>query len=122
MTGWAMGLCGRDRRPGREEIPIRRGWGVGFDRGGRGRGWGREGGWGRGWRAPWGGRGRGYPFDAGRPLPEARREAAGGSHPTPDPDAERQMLIERADALRSELDAINRRLNAENPQAKGAGE
>lgn len=169
MTGWAMGLCGRDPRPEEAEGPIRGGRRSGFagnrrgrGRAGYGRAGGRTGGWGRGWGAEWqGGRaagwspgwgagrgagwgagrgaGRGAGWGAGRgagwaaagwgsgresppalvdPLPGTGREETGTRRPAPDPGSERRALVERANALRSELDAVQRRLDVEGSGAK----
>lgn len=99
MTGRGAGYCVGYVAPGAANPAFGRGFGMGF---GRGRGWGRGfggGGWGRcnwfnaagvpGWM---GSGGYAAPFQA------------------PDAETEKQALKSQADAVRSELEAIDKRL------------
>lgn len=105
MSGREAGYCAGFGRPGYANVVPGRGFGMGFQRG-RG-GWGcRFAGGGRGWRhmyyatgQPSWMRGGGY-HPVGAAVPD----------PTPDPEFERRALQNRADALRAELDQVQKRL------------
>ncbi|MCU0602962.1 MAG: DUF5320 domain-containing protein [Desulfobacterales bacterium] len=98
MTGRRAGFCAGFAMPGYENPLPGRGMGMGF---GRGRGaWGRGAGQGRGWRNMF--------FAAGQPGWMRYGSAA----PTGDldPQEEKQMLKNQADAMQNELDSIRKRL------------
>ena len=106
MTGRAAGYCAGLGVPGCVNPVPARGFGAGF-RGGRGA-------QGRGFGG--GGRGRRNMFHA-TGLPGWMRfggDAAPYGYPapyrTPDPDMEKRMLRNQAEALRSELDFIEKRM------------
>lgn len=95
MTGGGFGFCNPSGRP-------YAGWGIGRRRGfrrGFGPGFGRGGGYGRGfgWRAFHPAWGAGYGPVYGGPY-------------AMDPKEEVNMLKDEADALQSELDAVNKRV------------
>lgn len=102
MTGRAAGYCTGYGMPGYANFIPGRGFGMGF---GRGRGaWGG----GRGWRNMFYATGQpgwmrfgGYPVFYGYPTPYQK----------PDPELEKQMLKDQAEALQSELDFIKKRLS-----------
>ena len=102
MSGRAAGYCAGFGMPGYVNPAPRRGFGIGLGRGS----WGRGGG--RGWRhrfytsgLPAWMRYAGYPAPAGYPTPFQK----------PDPDLEKQALKNEAEALRSELTFIEKRLS-----------
>jgi len=101
MTGRAAGYCAGYEVPGYANPAPGRGFGMGFGggRGARGRGFG---GGGRGWRN------RAYAAGAPGWAPFGGYAAP---YPTPDPAVEKQALESQAEALRSELDAIKKRLS-----------
>ena len=108
MTGGGFGNCGSAgtfRRPygGRDSSN----WGPGYGRGfGRGRSSGRRRGFGRGF-GPWCGRGRGYGWE------RSYRPAYGPADASPyatGPEDELSMLRDEANAIKDDLDAINRRI------------
>jgi hypothetical protein len=91
MTGRGLGFC----NPDYVNAPPAYGWGMGF---GRGRGF-----WG-------GGRGRGGLFFASGFGGWLRPIGYSAPYQTPDPELEKQMLKNEADALQSELNLIKKRL------------
>ena len=106
MTGRAAGWCAGSSMPGFSTSPSRRWGGVGF---GRGRGGGIGFGGSR--------RGRRNMFYAtGLPGYMRRGDYAAdygypGVYQQPDPQMERQMLKDQAEALQAELDMIKKRLS-----------
>jgi hypothetical protein len=82
--------------PGYANAAYGRGFGMGF---GRGRGFG---GGGRGWR---------HGFHATGLPGWMRFGAYAAPYQTPDPETEKQVLKNQADALQSELEAIKKRLS-----------
>lgn len=100
MTGRAAGFCAGFGMPGYMNPAFARGFGMGF---GRGRG---AGGGGRGWRNRF--------FATGQPG-WMRYGWSGGSYANmavyPNQEIEKQDLKTQAEALRSELDLINKRLS-----------
>ncbi len=100
MTGRAAGYCAGYSVPGYANPIPGRGYGRGFGGGGGGRG-------GRGWRhryyatgVPGWARFGGYaqPYNYMQPYQQ------------PEPEVEKQMLKEQADALQAELEQIKKRL------------
>lgn len=96
MTGRAAGYCAGYPVPGYMN-PI-------YGRFGFGRGWGRGYGWGRGFG--WRGIGHPYPYRYGYPgyYPEAPYV------PGISPEEEEKMLKQQADAMESQLEEIQKRL------------
>jgi hypothetical protein len=99
MTGRAAGYCVGAGQPGYANPFPGRGFGMGFGRGARGGGFGSGG---RGWRNMFHAVGRPGWMGFG---------AYAASYRTPDPDMEKQALKDQAEALRSELDFVQKRLN-----------
>lgn len=103
MSGRGMGYCGGSQTPGLADARGGRGFGRGF---GRGRGMGsraRGSGGGRGWRHWFRATGvPGWIRFGGTPTLDQ----------SPDPQAEKQALQNRAEALQAEMDAIKQRLGA----------
>ena len=101
MTGRGAGYCTGHGMPG-YAVPSA-GYGFGMGRG-RGRGMGMRGG-GRGWRNIF--------YASG--LPGWARYGAAPVNPSrfsaPDPEAEKAMLAEHAELLRSELESIKKRID-----------
>lgn len=101
-TGRAAGYCAGFGAPGYAGTSPGRGFGMGY---GRGRGFGRDG---------WGRRNRAFVTD--RPV---RMQYGGTAVPyeypapptAPGPETEMQALRNQADALKSEMDYINKRLS-----------
>lgn len=99
MTGGGFGRCNPSG------AGYGRSYGRGFGRGrGRGRGYGRGIGW-RGFYPAWGG---------------WHRSPYGGPYAA-DPKDEAQMLEDEANALRAELDSINRRIHDLESQSSEPG-
>jgi hypothetical protein len=101
-TGRVAGYCGGFGMPGYANRGMGRGFGMGFGRGGAGWGRGRGfGGGGRGWRHRF--------YATGQPG----RMRFGADAPawTPDTANEKELLKSEADALRSELELIEKRLS-----------
>lgn len=96
MTGRAAGFCAGYGVPGYTNPIAGRGFGMGF---GRGRGFG---GGGRGWR---------HMFYA-TGLPGGVRFGPGGAAPVvePTPETERNFLKAQAEAIRAQLDEVEKRL------------
>ncbi len=102
MTGRAAGRCAGYGMPGYASRPYAGGFAGGFGRGGG------FGGGGRAWMcrrsgpgfSGWAGFGRG-----------AGPYAYAGAYGRPDPETESQVLRDQADALRAELDFIEKRLS-----------
>ena len=114
MTGWGRGYCNPSQsaygpatagRPGYLG-PWNAGYGRGFGRGFRG-GFGLGFGWGRGYWRGLGWRGA-YPPAGGWYVPAYN--APYGSPYTMNPEDEVNMLKGEANAMKSELDAINKRI------------
>ncbi len=100
MTGRAAGYCAGYRIPGYNNPITGRGFGWGLG-GGRGF-WG-----GRGWRRRYYATGLpGWIRFGGYTAPYAYP----GAYYKPDPEMEKQALKNQANALQSELDAVNKRL------------
>jgi hypothetical protein len=96
MSGRAAGYCAGLGMPGNMNPIPGRSFGMGF---GRGRGFG---GGGRGWRH--------WFYATG--LPGWMRSGwCGLPYQQPEPEAEKQMLKNQAEALQSELELIKRRLD-----------
>lgn len=100
MTGRVAGYCAGYAMPGYSNPVPGRGFGWGF---GRGRGfWG-----GRGWRHQYYATGLpGWVRFGGYSAPYVYP----GAYYKPDPEMEKQALKNQANAMQSELDAINKRL------------
>ncbi len=102
-TGRAAGYCAGYGVPGYANAIRGRGFGMGF---GRGRGF-RAGGFsggGRGWRNMF--------YATGQPgWMRAGVHAAPNRYQAPDPEAETQVLKNQAQILKSELDAIEKRIS-----------
>ena len=95
MTGRAAGFCAGNGAPGYANPVPGRGFGMG------------RGGWGRGFRHGFYGNGlpgwqrfSGYNVPYGYPSP----------YQNPDPETEKQALINQSDFLKSELDEVKKRL------------
>jgi hypothetical protein len=94
MTGRGRGYCSGSGAPGYAAPGPERGFGMG-------------GGWGRGMG---GGRGRRSMFFSSGLPGWLRFGPFGAPYQAPDPEAEKQLLKNRADALQSQLDQIRKRL------------
>lgn len=106
MTGWGRGICGS--RVGAPAAAY--GWGSGFGRaGGFGRGF-RRGGAGFGWGSGFGRRGVPPAAGWGWNVPDPAWDPAAGSYGM-NPEDEAGYLKQEAEAVRRELDAIQRRIN-----------
>jgi hypothetical protein len=100
-TGRAAGYCAGFGVPGYVNRGMGRGFGTGFGRGGVGWGRGRSfGGGGRGWRHWYNATGQ----------PGWMRFGGYAPAGAPDSATEKQMLKNEADALRSELEFVQKRL------------
>jgi len=101
MSGRAAGYCAGFGMPGYANPVPGRGFGMGF---GRGRGaWGRGfGGGGRGWR---------HMFYATGLPGWARFGGYAAPYVKPDPEMEKQVLKNQAEAMQEELEEIKKRLS-----------